>query len=534
LITNVVAKLGCHDQAIFPSTLDDKDIALLFPCIINVENLSLRGDVFMDNGEHRAILENLARQAMIDRGLWPEFSEQVRSEVEEIPGPAQGESKHIRDQRELLWSSIDNDDSLDLDQLTVAEALPDDRIKVLVAIADVDALVEPGSAMDEHAQHNTTTVYTPARVFSMLPEQLSTDFTSLNAHEDRLAIVAEFVLTPEGVIEESELYQSLVRNHARLAYNSVAAWLDEEGAIPDAIAAVKGMQENLMLQVQAGQRLQHKRQQRGALSFETIEARPVFEGKRVRGLKIERKNVSKEMIQDFMIAANSVTARFLADSDYPSIRRVVERPQRWDRIVEIARQYDHRLPDEPDSRALEEFLTQQRQVDPERFPDLSLSVIKLMGAGEYKAEPPDDPNPDHFGLAVEDYTHSTAPNRRYTDLITHRQLKSVFNRKPPAYSLEQLTELAQHCTERENVVKKVERQNKKSAAALLFRQRIGEQFEAIVTGASHKGTWVRLCKLPVEGKLVRGHNGVDVGDRIRVELIATDVEKGYIDFKHIS
>jgi ribonuclease R len=490
-------------------------------------------DTAVMNGEHRSILEEIARRAMVEKGLWPEFSAEVMAEVERIPAPAQVDD-NIRDQRELLWSSIDNDDSLDLDQLTAAEALPGDRIKLFVGIADVDALVDRGSAMDGHAQHNTTTVYTPARIFSMLPEKLSTDFTSLNVNEDRLVIVAEMVITADGSLEDSDIYVAAARNHARLAYNSVAAWLDDKAEMPGGISTVKGMADNLRLQAQAARRLQRLRQSQGALSFNTIEARPVFKDEQVRSLKVERTNVAKEMIQDFMIAANGVTARYLAKAGYPSIRRVVERPKRWDRIVEIAKEGGVRLPDKPDSKALEDFLSKKRVEDPERFPDLSLSVIKLMGAGEYKAEPPDDPHPDHFGLAVDDYTHSTAPNRRYTDLITHRLLKSVFEGRPPAYDLAELTVLAAHFTERENEVKKVERMAKKSAAALLYAQRIGDQFEAIVTGASPKGTWVRLCKTPVEGKLVRGANGVDVGDRIMVELLSTNVEKGFIDFKKIS
>lgn len=487
----------------------------------------------MNYSEHRAILEEIARREMEVRGLWPEFSTQVMAEVERIASPASAHSQHIRDQRDRLWASIDNEDSLDLDQLTTAEAMNGDRIKLLIAIADVDELVRKGSAMDNHAQHNTTTVYTPGRVFSMLPEKLSTGYTSMNPHEDRLALVVEVVIGQDGAVEETSLYQAVVRNAAKLDYDGVAAWLDGDGAMPQAMAAVEGMAENLRLQAQAALRLQRVRQQQGALNFETIETRPVFEGRQVRSLKVNRRNVAKDMIQDFMITANNVTARFLADSGYPSIRRVVDRPRRWDRIVEIARQEGHVLPDVPNSKALDDFLSIMRVQDAEGFPDLSLSVIKLMGSGEYRAEPPDDPHPDHFALAVDDYTHSTAPNRRFTDLITHRLLKSVFENRPPAYDLQALTSLAVHCTARENVVNKVERLVRKSAAALVLQQRIGERFQAIVTGAAAKGTWVRLCKLPVEGKLVRGERGVDVGDHIRVELIGVDIERGYIDFRKV-
>jgi VacB/RNase II family 3'-5' exoribonuclease len=483
------------------------------------------------NNHHRSILEEIARQAILERGLIPEFSSEVLAEVDRIQGPAEADSAGIRDLRELLWSSIDNDDSLDIDQLTVGEAMPDDGIKILVGIADVDALVERGSAMDRHAQHNTSTIYTPGRVFSMLPEKLSTDFTSLNVNEDRLVIVIEMVIEPDGSLRDTDIYRALVRNHARLSYNSVAEWLEGRSALPEEISEVAGMAENLRLQDRAAQRLKRMRQSLGALSFETIEARPVFQGERVQALKAERKNRAKELIQDFMIAANGVTARYLSEKKYPSIRRVVEAPKRWDRIVEIAREHGHTLPDEPDSLALETFLNKQKTEDPQRYPDLSLAVIKMMGSGEYRAEPHDDLEPDHFGLAVEDYTHSTAPNRRYTDLITQRLLKAAFEEKPSAYSLEELTELAAHFTEQENEVNKVERQVRKSAAALLLDERIGDRFDAFVTGASSKGTWVRLVNLPVEGKLVRGFNGLDVGDRVRVELIGTNVERGFIDFK---
>jgi VacB/RNase II family 3'-5' exoribonuclease len=485
------------------------------------------------NIQHRSTLEEIARRAILERGLIPEFPPEVLAEVDRIQGPAEADSAGIRDQRELLWSSIDNDDSRDLDQLTVGEAMPDDGIKILVGIADVDALVERGSAMDRHAQHNTSTIYTPGRVFSMLPEKLSTDFSSLNVNEDRLVLVIEMVIEPDGSLRDTDIYRALVRNHARLSYNSVAAWLEGSSAAPEGIPEVEGMAENLRLQDKAAQRLMRMRQSLGALSFETIEARSVFEGESIQALKVERKNRAKELIQDFMIAANGVTARYLSDRKYPSIRRVVDAPKRWDRIVEIGREHGHTLPDEPDSLALETFLTKQKAEDPQRYPDLSLAVIKMMGSGEYRAEPHDDQEPDHFGLAVEDYTHSTAPNRRYTDLITHRLLKAAFEGKPSAYSLEELTELAAHFTEQENEVNKIERQVRKSAAALLLDERIGDRFDAFVTGASSKGTWVRLVNPPVEGKLVRGFNGLDVGDRVRVELIGTNVERGFIDFKKV-
>jgi exoribonuclease-2 len=271
----------------------------------------------------------------------------------------------------------------------------------------------------------------------------------------------------------------------------------------------------------------------GALSLETIEAKPVFDGDQIRSLEIEQKNRAKEIIEDFMVAANGVTARYLSASQFPSIRRVVRTPKRWDRIVEIAGEHKFGLPDNPDSKALEEFLIREKAADPLRFPDLSLVIIKLLGSGEYIAELPEENVPGHFGLAVKDYAHSTAPNRRYPDLLTQRLLKAALEGKPVPYPKNELDLLAAHCTETEDVVKKVERQVEKSAAALLLESRIGEQFDSFVTGASEKGTWVRLLNVPVEGKLVQGFEGLDVGDRVRVQLMSVDVQQGFIDFRKI-
>ena len=410
--------------------------------------------------------------------------------------------------RNLLWASIDNDDSRDLDQLTVAEAMSSDKVKILVAIADVDSFIKKGSAIDEHARHNTTSVYTAAEIFPMLPEKVSTDLTSLNFNEDRLSIVVEMVVGADGSLQESQYLQAWVRNHAKLAYNSVAAWLENKGAIPQAIVAVEGLAENLQLQDRAAQSMKNFRHIHGALSLETIEAKPVFDGDQIRALEIEEKNRAKEIIEDFMIAANGVTARYLSASKFPSIRRVVRIPKRWDRIVEIAAEHKFRLPEMPDSKALEEFLVSEKAADPLRFPDLSLAVIKLLGSGEYIAELPEGDAPGHFGLAVKDYGHSTAPNRRYPDLLTQRLLKAALEGKPTPYSKDELDVLAAHCTEAEDAATKVERQVEKSAAALLLESRIGEQFDSIVTGASEKGTWVRLLNIPVEGKLVDGFRGV--------------------------
>jgi exoribonuclease-2 len=472
---------------------------------------------------------------MLQRGLLPDFSAAALAELERLQSPAKtgDRPQGTRDLRNLLWASIDNDDSRDLDQLSVAEGMPGDKIKVLVAIADVDSSIPNGTALDQHARHNTTSVYTAAEIFPMLPEKVSTDITSLNFKEDRLSIVIEMLVSVNGTVEDSCIYRAWVHNQAKLAYNSVAAWLEKTGPIPEAIPAVKGLAENLQLQDQAAQRMKNFRHVHGALSLETIEAKPVFDGDQISALEIEEKNRAKEIIEDFMIAANGVTARYLSTSKFPSIRRVVRVPKRWDRIVAIAADHKFDLPEIPDSKALEQFLVAQKAADPLRFPDLSLAVIKLLGSGEYVAEPPEGNVPGHFGLAVKDYAHSTAPNRRYPDLLTQRLVKAALTGQPAPYNIKDLDLLAAHCTQAEDSANKVERQVGKSAAALLLENRIGEQFDAFVTGASEKGTWVRLLSLPVEGKLVYGFDGVDVGDRLRVQLIETDVEAGYIDFKKV-
>ena len=482
---------------------------------------------------HRAILQNLAHRAMIERGLLPDFAAAALAELDRIQAPAvatNGES--VRDLTDRLWVSIDNDDSRDLDQLTVAEAMPGDKAKILVAIADVDALVKNGSAIDDHARHNTTSVYTAAMIFPMLPEKLSTDLTSLNLNVERLSVVVEMVMGADGSLQDSDIYRARVCNHAQLAYNSVAAWL-EGGGVPEAVAAVNGLAENLRLQNRIAQRMRNLRHVHGALSLETLEAKPIFDGGQIRDLQVEEKNRAKEIIEDFMIAANGVTARYLTSRKFPSIRRVVRTPKRWDRIVKLAGEHKFGLPADPDSKALDEFLIKEKAADPLRFPDLSLAVIKLLGAGEYMAELPGDNAPGHFGLAVKDYAHSTAPNRRYPDLITQRLLKAAIAGSAWPYSKDELDALAKHCTEEEDAANKVERQVGKSAAALLIESRIGEQFDAIVTGASDKGTWARLLNSPVEGKLVHGFEGLDVGDRIRVQLTSINVERGFIDFKKV-
>jgi len=477
------------------------------------------------------MLQSIARQAMLDRGLVPDFSPQALAELERIAKPETQIGKPARDLRNLPWCSIDNDDSRDLDQLSVAEAMPQGAVKILVAIADVDCVVKRRSAIDDHARRNTTSVYTPAQVFPMLPEKLSTDLTSLNFGSDRQAIVIEMIIAEDGSLQASDLYQAIVSNHAKLAYNGVAGWLENGKPMPREIGDVDGLGENLRLQDRAAQKLKALRHTHGALDLETIEARPVFDGDAIKGLEAERGSRAKSIIEDFMIAANGVSARFLASKGLPSMRRVVRTPKRWDRIVELGLQHGFRLPQEPDSKALEQFLTKAKAADPGRFPDLSLSVIKLMGPGEYVVELPGSTVTGHFGLAVKDYSHSTAPNRRFPDLVTQRLLKAAILGLSLSYATDELQALAKHCTEMEDAAKKVERQVMKSAAAMVLESRIGERFNAIVTGASGKGTWVRIENPPVEGRLVSGLKGLDVGHRLRVKLVSTDTERGFIDFE---
>ena len=486
-----------------------------------------------DDRQNRSILQRIAHRVMLERGLVPDFTIQALAELDGIHVPATRTEESARDLRNLLWCSIDNDDSRDLDQLTVAEAMPEGAAKILVAIADVDAVVKKQSALDDHARQNTTSVYTVAETFPMLPEKLSTDLTSLNFESDRLAVVIEMVIAADGSLQGSDLYRGTVRNRAKLAYNSVAGWLEGNGPLPPGIGSVAGLDENIRLQDRVAQKLRSVRHANGALDLETIEARPVFVGDELKDLETDQQNRTKDLIADLMIGANGVAARYLAAKKFPSLRRVVRTPKRWDRIIELAADRGATLPREPDSKALERFLVSARATDPLRFPDLSLSVIKLLGAGEYVVQLPGDNAAGHFGLAVRDYAHSTAPNRRYPDLITQRLLKAALAGGSSPYDNDELQALAKHCTEEEDAAKKVERQVRKSAAAMLLESRIGEQFDAIVTGASDKGTWVRILHPPVEGRLESGFEGLDVGRKSRVQLIRTDVERGYIDFKRV-
>ncbi len=467
---------------------------------------------------------------MIERGLLPDFSREVLAEVDAITHAAIAPADSVRDLRALLWASIDNDDSRDLDQLSVAAPGEGGATKILVAIADVDAIVRKGSPIDGHAATNTTSVYTASRIFPMLPEKLSTDLTSLGEGVERLAIVIEMSVGTDGVIGSSDVYRALVLNHAKLAYDSVAAWLDGSAPAPKRVAGVPGLDEQLRLQDRVAHAMKEQRHQNGALSLETTEARPVFDGEALSDLRTEQRNRAKDLIEDFMVGANGVTARYLDAKHFPSLRRVLRSPERWERIVSLAAELGERLPAQPDGAALEAFLQKRRTADPTRFADLSLSVIKLLGRGEYALDLPGRAAFGHFGLAVKDYTHSTAPNRRFPDVLTQRLLKAAMAGSAVPYTNEELAALARHCTEQEDAATKVERQVRKSAAALLLESRIGERFDAFVTGAAEKGTWVRIAHPAAEGKLVRGAERLDVGDHVRVVLLRTDVERGFIDF----
>lgn len=473
-------------------------------------------------------LTKIARQALRDHGLEPDFSPAVIKELNSI------EKSHIsldfKDLRHFLWCSIDNDDSRDLDQLTYASSNLSSSTSIYIAVADVDSLVPKNSPIDQHAQINTTSIYTPTKVFPMLPEKLSTDLTSLNENEDRPAIVIEIAIDSEGNIGKYEIYQAIVRNYAKLAYNSVGTWLDNKGPIPQKIPKVQGLEENLRLQNTVSQQLKKKRSSLGSLSLQTPESRALVKENEIVEMVPVTANLATEIIENFMIAANEVIATKLVSSKLPSLRRVVRVPKRWDRIVELAAQHGQTLPPQPDSIALDNFLIKMRKENPVAFPDLSLSVVKLLGNGEYVVEGSGQPPLGHFGLALKEYTHSTAPNRRYPDLITQRQIKTLLTGRDPIYNLRELSHLADHCTKQEDAATKVERQTYKSAAALLLSPQIGKTFDGIITGASNKGTWVRIFHPPVEGKVVKSSKLLDVGDRVKVKLIEVDVLKGYIDF----
>jgi VacB/RNase II family 3'-5' exoribonuclease len=475
-------------------------------------------------------LKSIARQAMLDNGLEPDFPAAVGAQLAGITRAASERGPQVRDLRSLLWCSIDNDDSRDLDQLSVAQPLEGGAVRILVAIADVAVTVAEGTPVDAHAHANTTSVYTAAQIFPMLPERLSTDLTCLAEGQERLSVVIDMTIGADGTVGASQVYRALVVNRAKLAYNSVAAWLDGKAPPPPRVSAVAGMDEQLRTQDKVAQALKRLHRSQGALQLTTLEAQAIYDGAVLADLKPDENNRAKELIEYFMIAANGVVAQFLEAQQSSSLRRVLRQPERWPRIVELARGLGESLPPAPDAKALSDFLVRRQQAAPSQFCDLSLSVVKLLGAGEYVLKRPGQPSEGHFGLALDNYTHATAPNRRFPDVITQRLLKAVLEKGPTPYSDEELRALGAHCSEQERNAAKVERRVRKSAAALLLQSRIGQQFDAMVTGASDKGTYVRIVQPLAEGRLVKGFEGLDVGDSLRVQLLRTDVQRGFIDF----
>lgn len=475
-----------------------------------------------------------ARQAMIDAGFHPDFRPEVLREA----GAAKQSGNHtptsnVQDLRALPWSSIDNDASRDLDQIEYVERLKDGTTRLLVGIADVDADVPKNSATDQRAAAETTSVYTGVATFPMLPAEFSTDATSLVGEQDRLAVIIELHVRDSGEVGCHDVFQALVRNHAKLAYSSTGAWLETRGPMPEAIARAPGMEAQLRLQAETSQKLRGIRKQRGSLTFGSVEALPVVQDGDVKDLTVVRHTVAENIIESFMVAANVAMAQYLKEEGTVSIRRVVRTPKRWERIQCIAQGFGVKLPDVPDPRSLSDFLDQRKAADPDHFPDLSLSVVKLLGPGEYIVEHPGSEQNGHFGLAVQDYTHSTAPNRRFADLVTQRLLKATSTKAPAPYTEPELAQIAKHCTEREDAARKVERLMRKAIAANFLGKQIGQVFDGIVTGANEKGTYVRLLKFPAEGKVVRGEKGVDVGDKVRVKLARTDAVHGFIDFERV-
>ena len=468
---------------------------------------------------------------MLENGFEPDFPPVVQQQLLQLKAapPQAGPGKDVRDLRNLLWSSIDNDTSRDLDQIEVAEKLPDGTTKVLVGIADVDSFVPQGSPIDQHAAKETCTVYTGVRNFPMLPEQLSTGTTSLLEVDGKLGVVIEFVVDGGGQVTKHDVYRAIVTNKAQLAYNAVGAWLEGRAPAPAKVAASLELQAQLKLQDEVAQALMNERHRHGALNLETTEVHPVMLNDQIVDLVRQEKNRATELIEDFMIAANGVIALTLQDSKVSSLRRVVKTPERWDRIVALAAQQGGRLPAQADSKALNDFLQARKAADPDHFADLSLSVIKLMGPGEYVLERPGEPAPGHFGLAVQNYTHSTAPNRRFADVVTQRLIKAVMQGRTSPYADDELSGIARNCTDKEDAARKVERAMQKRIAAVTMSRRIGEMFDAMVTGAGPKGTFVRVLNPHVEGMLMQGQ-GVDVGDKLRVKLISADPQRGYIDF----
>lgn len=479
-------------------------------------------------------LKAIAVTAMERYGFFPRFPDAVLQEVGAITDKTRSlEGRPITDLRDLLWSSIDNSDSMDLDQLEYCEPGPDGEIRVLVAVADVDIYVPQRTHTDRYAAHNGTSIYTGIVTFPMLPDKLSKDISSLLPGQDRLALVAGYTVLSDGSIRPGELFRALVQNKAKLVYESLGDWLDGTGPLPSLVRDTPGLRDQILLQAETARRLRKNRMETGALDLETIEPQPVIEGDRIRDLVVLRPNMARKVIEEFMVAANRTMVSFLGRSGVPMIQRVVRVPRYWDEIVLTAAEQGEKLPRSPDVKALASFLKKQKEVDPERFPDLSLTIIKLLGPGEYMPLEPGTPPTGHFSMAVTDYTHGTAPNRRYVDVINQRLLKSVLDKVRSPYTLDDLIDHASWLSDREKGSKKVERFMRKAAAAELLNDRIGDEFVAMVTGASEKGTYVRLISPPAEGRVVRGERGMWVGQKVIVRLLATDPWNGFIDFERI-
>lgn len=477
---------------------------------------------------------DIARKAMLERNFEVDFSKSVESELQNINEPFQWSSiPSVKDLRKNFWFSIDNDDSQDLDQLTFAEALPNDSAKIYIAIADVTSTVKKDTAIDTHAKRNTTSVYPPGMMFPMLPLKLSTNLTSLNANQDRLAIVVEIMVNKDGSIGNSDVYPAAVHNYAKLAYISTGAWLDNPNTPFQPVDTIQGLRAQLQLQDSIAQKLKKYRHEQGMLTLQTIESKAVLSDHSVVKLVEVKKNRANELIEHFMIAANTATTQYLQRKGMPVVRRIVRTPKKWDRIVEIATELGDSLPEQPDAIALQQFLIRQKKKDPLRFVDLSLAVIKLIGRGEYVIQLPGEQPIPHFGLSLKQYSHTTAPNRRYPDIITQRLIHYTFENNEVPYTLKELYFLADHCSVKESDADKVERRVQKSAAAMLLANRINDTFDGIITGASVKGTWVRIFDPPVEGKVVEGFHGLDVGHRVKVKLLSVDVPQGFIDFQCI-
>jgi VacB/RNase II family 3'-5' exoribonuclease len=475
-----------------------------------------------------------ARQEMIDNGFDPDYPAGTQQQLDAIKArPAPNVTGDVQDLRQMLWSSIDNDTSRDLDQAEVAERVTG-GIRIRVAVADVDSAVDKGTPIDRHAASQTCTVYTGVKNFSMLPDDLSTDLTSLNENADRRAMVVELVVAPDGTITSPSIYRALIRNHAQLAYNGVGAWLEGTGPAPAKVAASADLQAQLKLQDEAAQLLAAERHTHGALDFDRVEAEFIVgENHEVKDVQERKRNRATMLIEDFMIAANEAMARTLEKAGLCIIRRVVKTPARWPRIVALAALYHSTLPAEPDSAALNVFLTKMRAEDSAHYSDLSLAVIKLMGPGEYVFSCPGAQDQGHFALAVQDYTHSTAPNRRFADLVTQRLIKSLLDKSPTPYTNGELSSIAANCTEKEDAARKVERRMFKRIVAVALANRVGSVFNGVITGVTPSGTFVRVIDPPAEGLLIHGERGVDVGDQMKVKLVSTDPRRGYLDFARV-